>query len=137
MKVVREVLRDLGQDGVPVQGGLCFVKRKFALGEGVSRPFGPSAAPAASSGAASDGQGSRSIVRQSNRSLAPWPQSCRGRVAASTSATFRHRGWTPALAAAGVAHRRIYDLRHMYATWSLTPGIDIFTLARRMARACK
>jgi len=45
---------------------------------------------------------------------------------------FRHRGWTPALAATGVAHRRIYDLRHTYATWSLAAGVDIFTLARRM-----
>ncbi len=45
---------------------------------------------------------------------------------------FRSRGWTPALKAAGVAHRRIYDLRHTYATWSLAAGIDIFTLARRM-----
>jgi integrase len=45
---------------------------------------------------------------------------------------FRHRGWTPALQAAGVAHRRIYDLRHTYATWSLAAGIDIFTLSRRM-----
>ena len=44
----------------------------------------------------------------------------------------RHRGWTPALAAAGIEHRRIYDLRHTYATWSLAAGIDIFTLARRM-----
>jgi integrase len=45
---------------------------------------------------------------------------------------FRNRGWTPALQAAGVAHRRIYDLRHTYATWSLAAGIDIFTLSRRM-----
>jgi hypothetical protein len=45
---------------------------------------------------------------------------------------FRHRGWTSALSAAGIAHRRIYDLRHTYATWSLAAGIDIFTLARRM-----
>jgi integrase len=45
---------------------------------------------------------------------------------------FRHRGWTPALSAAGIAHRRIYDLRHTHATWSLAAGIDIFTLARRM-----
>lgn len=28
--------------------------------------------------------------------------------------------------------RRIYDLRHTYATWSLAAGINIFTLARRM-----
>ena len=45
---------------------------------------------------------------------------------------FRHRGWSPALQAAGIAHRRIYDLRHTYATWSLAAGIDIFTLSRRM-----
>jgi integrase len=36
------------------------------------------------------------------------------------------------LAAAGIAHRRIYDLRHTYATWSLPAGIDVYTLARRM-----
>ena len=45
---------------------------------------------------------------------------------------FRHRGWTPALAAAGIKHRRIYDLRHTYATWSLAAGIDVYALARRM-----
>ena len=45
---------------------------------------------------------------------------------------WRSRHWTPALPASGVAHRRIYDLRHTYATWSLAAGIDIFTLARRM-----
>ena len=35
---------------------------------------------------------------------------------------WRNRVWTPALAAAGVKHRRIYDLRHTYATWSLAAG---------------
>ncbi len=45
---------------------------------------------------------------------------------------FRHRRWAPALIAAGIPHRRIYDLRHTYATWSLAAGVDIFTLARRM-----
>ncbi len=34
VQVVREALRDLGQDEVPVQGVLCFVKRNFAPGEG-------------------------------------------------------------------------------------------------------
>jgi integrase len=48
-----------------------------------------------------------------------------------------HRGWTPSLAAAGVKHRRIYDLRHTYATWSLAAGSDIFTLARRMGTSVK
>jgi ADP-ribose pyrophosphatase YjhB (NUDIX family) len=50
---------------------------------------------------------------------------------------FRHRSWTPSLAAAGIAHRRTYDLRHTYATWSLVAGVDIFTLARRMGTSVK
>jgi integrase len=50
---------------------------------------------------------------------------------------WRSRQWTPALEAAGVAHRRIYDLRHTYATWSLAAGVDIFTLARRMGTSVK
>jgi integrase len=50
---------------------------------------------------------------------------------------WRGRQWTPALEAAGVRHRRIYDLRHTYATWSLAAGIDIFTLARRMGTSVK
>jgi integrase len=45
---------------------------------------------------------------------------------------FRSREWAPALRAAGIAHRRIYDLRHTYATWSLAAGVDLFTLSRRM-----
>jgi integrase len=38
----------------------------------------------------------------------------------------------PALKAAGIEHRRIYDMRHTFATWSLAAGMSIFTLARRM-----
>ena len=45
---------------------------------------------------------------------------------------WRTREWTPALKAAGVEHRRIYDMRHTFATWSLAAGMSIFTLARRM-----
>jgi len=45
---------------------------------------------------------------------------------------FRSREWVPALKAAGIAHRRIYDMRHTFATWSLAAGMSIFTLARRM-----
>jgi integrase len=45
---------------------------------------------------------------------------------------WRSREWTPALKAAGVEHRRIYDMRHTFATWSLAAGMSIFTLARRM-----
>ena len=36
-----------------------------------------------------------------------------------------------------IKHRRIYDLRHTYATWSLAAGVDIFTLARRMGTSVK
>jgi integrase len=46
--------------------------------------------------------------------------------------TWRSREWAPALRAAGVEHRRIYDMRHTFATWSLAAGVGIFTLARRM-----
>lgn len=45
---------------------------------------------------------------------------------------WRSREWMPALRAAGVPHRRVYDLRHTYATWSLAAGVDLFTLSRRM-----
>jgi integrase len=45
---------------------------------------------------------------------------------------WREREWKPALRAAGLAHRRIYDLRHTYATWSLAAGVSLFTLSRRM-----
>jgi integrase len=45
---------------------------------------------------------------------------------------FQAREWAPAIRAAGIAHRRFYDLRHTYATWSLAAGVDLFTLSRRM-----
>ena len=61
----------------------------------------------------------------------------RRRAGGSTSTTSAHRAWTPALAAAGIEHRRIYDLRHTYASWSLAAGVDIFTLARRMGTSVK
>lgn len=48
---------------------------------------------------------------------------------------WRSREWAPALQAAGVEHRRIYDMRHTFATWSLVAGMSIFTLARRWAQA--
>jgi integrase len=45
---------------------------------------------------------------------------------------WRHREWTPALVGAGVPHRRIYDLRHTFASNELDAGISIFELARFM-----
>lgn len=50
---------------------------------------------------------------------------------------WRSREWAPALKAAGVDHRRIYDMRHTFATWSLAAGVSIFTLARRMGTSVK
>jgi integrase len=35
-------------------------------------------------------------------------------------------------APAGIDERRIYDLRHTYATFSLAAGVSLFTLSRRM-----
>jgi integrase len=45
---------------------------------------------------------------------------------------WRSREWKPALRAAGIEARRIYDLRHTYATFSLAAGVSLFTLSRRM-----
>ena len=45
---------------------------------------------------------------------------------------FRHREWVPALRAAGVAHRRLYDLRHSYASWQLAMGTPPAKLALMM-----
>lgn len=46
---------------------------------------------------------------------------------------WRARDWKPAVRAAGIEpERRIYDLRHTYATWSLAAGVSLFSLARRM-----
>lgn len=42
---------------------------------------------------------------------------------------FRARHWAPAIRASGVAHHRIYDLRHFYATTSLAAGVSLFTLS--------
>lgn len=45
---------------------------------------------------------------------------------------WRARDWLPALDAAGLPRRRIYDLRHSFATWALAAGLSIFELARYM-----
>jgi integrase len=43
---------------------------------------------------------------------------------------FRHREWAPALRAAGIKHRRIYDCRHSFITWALTDGIPVSRVAK-------
>jgi integrase len=46
---------------------------------------------------------------------------------------FRYRDWTPALRAAGIAHRRVYDCRHTFASWAIAGSVQLFYLARIMA----
>jgi integrase len=46
---------------------------------------------------------------------------------------FRNREWKPAQVAAGIEPlRRIYDLRHTFATFALRAGISTFDLSRYM-----
>jgi integrase len=45
---------------------------------------------------------------------------------------FRHREWAPALRAAGIPHRRVYDCRHTFATWTIESGVEVLYLARIM-----
>lgn len=46
---------------------------------------------------------------------------------------FRQREWRPAQKAAGVKPiRRVYDLRHTFATFALRAGVSIFALSRYM-----
>src|SRR6478672_5652140 len=46
---------------------------------------------------------------------------------------FRNRDWKPAQIAAGIEpFRRIYDLRHTFATFALRAGISTFELCRYM-----
>jgi integrase len=45
---------------------------------------------------------------------------------------FRSREWHPALDAAGVEPRRIYDLRSTFASQALAAGVSVFELARIM-----
>jgi integrase len=46
---------------------------------------------------------------------------------------FRNRDWKPAQHAAGITPlRRVYDLRHTFATFALRAGISTFDLSRYM-----
>jgi integrase len=44
----------------------------------------------------------------------------------------RHRRWNPALRAAGIEHRSVYALRHIYASLSIAAGVSLFELSRLM-----
>jgi integrase len=50
---------------------------------------------------------------------------------------FRNRYWKPAQIAAGIRPlRRVYDLRHTFATFALRAGISTFDLSRYMGGRC-
>ena len=54
-------------------------------------------------------------------------------AATSTGTTSANREWKPAQLAAGIAPlRRLYDLRHTFATFALRAGISTFDLSRYM-----
>lgn len=50
---------------------------------------------------------------------------------------WRRRDWHPALDAAGIPSRRIYDLRHTFATHALAAGLSIFEVARVMGTSVR
>ena len=50
---------------------------------------------------------------------------------------FRRREWKPALEAAGVPPRRIYDLRSTFASQALAAGVSVFELARIMGTSVR
>ncbi|HEU5009557.1 MAG TPA: hypothetical protein VFT33_02560 [Gaiellaceae bacterium] len=50
---------------------------------------------------------------------------------------FRHRHWKPALRAAGLEHRRIYDCRHTFATWAIEGGMSLILFARIMGTSVR
>lgn len=45
---------------------------------------------------------------------------------------WRARNWTPALRAAGLAHRGPYAMRHTYASWAIAAGLPTFEIAATM-----
>ena len=51
---------------------------------------------------------------------------------------FRHREWTPALRAAGIAHRPVKTMRHTFATWAIEDGrIPLAQLATIMGTSIR
>jgi integrase len=45
---------------------------------------------------------------------------------------FRARHWTPALKAAGLAHRGPYAMRHTFASWAIASGLPAYEIAATM-----
>jgi len=45
---------------------------------------------------------------------------------------WRRDHWAPAIRASGIEHRRVYDLRHTFASFAIAAGMSPFYLARIM-----
>jgi integrase len=50
---------------------------------------------------------------------------------------FARREWHPALEVAGVPRRRVYDLRHSFASNALAAGISLYELSRYMGASVR
>ena len=50
---------------------------------------------------------------------------------------FARRDWHPALEAAGLPPRRVYDLRHTFASTALAAGISLYELSRYMGASVR
>jgi integrase len=50
---------------------------------------------------------------------------------------FARRDWHPALDAAGLAPRRLYSLRHCFASNALAAGISLYELSRYMGASVR
>ncbi len=50
---------------------------------------------------------------------------------------FRYREWTPAVRAAGLEHRRVYDTRHTFATWAIEGGMNPMLLGPLMGTSVR
>ena len=83
---------------------------------------------------AAAGQGGRRAAAAARREGILFPAAEGGRIDINN---WRSREWGPAFRAAGLEHRRIYDMRHTFAAWSLDAGMGRFTLARRMGTSVR
>ena len=111
---------------VDLEAGVFTIRRAYAKGR--LKTYAKTVALAAAGAAAREGDREPRDAAHSREGIL-FPAAGGGRIDINN---WRTREWAPALKAAGVEHRRIYDMRHTFATWSLAAGMSIFTLARRM-----